>query len=269
MKNDRPPRPIAPLTSNANQLYGVLPVLEALRAGRRRINQLTIAEGASDHRLQELTTLARAQNVPVRRVARAELVRLTGGANHQGVVATVAAVGYAEPEILLDSLTARISTADAPLALVLDSVEDPRNLGAIIRTAECAGAHGIFVPERRAVGLTETVAKTAAGGLEHIPVARVLNLTRLLGEMKERNLWTVGTDAAATLDYTAWDWTLPSVIVLGSEGTGLHRLVRENCDALVKIPLYGQLTSLNVSVAAGVILYEARRQRKESTDGRR
>ncbi|MGB7924518.1 MAG: 23S rRNA (guanosine(2251)-2'-O)-methyltransferase RlmB, partial [Pyrinomonadaceae bacterium] len=167
---------------------------------------------------------------------------------------------------LLDALAARVGTDDPPLAIVLDGVEDPRNLGAIIRTAECAGAHAIFIPERRAAGLTEVVAKTAAGALERIPVARVANLARLIEELKERGIWAVGTSADAALDYTSWDWTAPSALFLGGEGGGLHRLVRERCDTLVSIPMRGHITSLNVSVAAGVLLYEAVRQRA-TTDG--
>jgi 23S rRNA (guanosine2251-2'-O)-methyltransferase len=249
-----------PERSANTQIYGVLPVLEALRAGRRAVNHLTLAEGVKDQRLQEIITLARQQNIPLRRTPREDLTRLAQGANHQGVLATVAAARYAEPHDLLNTLTQGNEPA---LCVVLDGVEDPRNLGAIIRTAECAGAGGVFVPERRAVGLTETVAKASAGALEHLPVARVTNLTRLLSDLQQRGVWTVGTDANAATDYTAWDWTLPCAVVLGGEGAGLHRLVRATCDTLVRIPLHGQIASLNVSVAAGIVLYEARRQRQK------
>ncbi|MGI9105933.1 MAG: 23S rRNA (guanosine(2251)-2'-O)-methyltransferase RlmB [Pyrinomonadaceae bacterium] len=244
-----------------SHLYGVLPVLEALRAGNRRLERITIAEGAGEARLHELFELARENRVLVRRAPRAELGRLAAGANHQGVVAHVAAVAYHDADELTQSLAARVGTSDPPLALVLDGVEDPRNLGAIIRTAECAGAHGLFVPERRAVGLTETVAKAAAGALEYVPVARATNIARLIGDFKERGIWTIGTDADANIDYTDWDWTQPCALLLGGEGAGLRRLVRERCDALVRIPLRGRITSLNVSVAAGVVLYEIVRQR--------
>jgi 23S rRNA (guanosine2251-2'-O)-methyltransferase len=242
-------------------LYGVSPVLEALRARQRPIEHITLAEGTRDHRLRELLDLAREARVPVRRAPRADLEHLTDGANHQGVVASIASARYAETDDLLDALARRVGTEEPPLVIVLDGVEDPRNLGAVVRTAECAGAHGVFIPERRAVGLTETVAKAAAGALEHVPVARAANLSRLIGELKERNIWTVGTSAEAETSYTAWDWTQPSALFLGGEGTGLHRLVRERCDVLVSIPLHGRITSLNVSVAAGVLLYEAIRQR--------
>jgi 23S rRNA (guanosine2251-2'-O)-methyltransferase len=244
------------------KIYGVLPILEALRSGKRNVEQITIADGAQTNRLRDLLHLAKEQGIIINRVPKNTLAKFVEpGANHQGIVATIAAAKYANADELLGNLTAKIGSGDEPLAVVLDGVEDPRNLGAIARTAECAGAHGIFLPERRAVGLTETVAKTAAGALEYLPVAKVVNLNRLLEDLKERGIWIVGTSAQAKMSYSDWDWTIPSAIVLGGEGKGLHRLVEENCDALVKIPLSGKIESLNVSVAAGVILYEARRQR--------
>ncbi len=245
----------------AGQLYGVLPVLEALRAGGRRVERITVAEGAHEVRLHELFELARTQRVLVRRAPRAELQRLAPGANHQGVVASVAAADYADADELLDMIAARVAAGASPLAVVLDGVEDPRNLGAILRTCECAGADAVFVPERRAAGLTETVAKAAAGALEYVPVARATNIARLVAELKERGVWTIGTAADAPLAYTEWDWARPCALLLGGEGAGLRRLVRERCDALVRIPLRGRITSLNVSVAAGIVLYEALRQR--------
>lgn len=244
------------------KIYGVLPILEALRSGKRNIEQITIAEGAQVNRLRDLLHLAKEQRVVVNRVPKNALAKFVEpGANHQGVVATIAAAKYAEAEQILDVLSEKAGSGDEPLAVVLDGVEDPRNLGAIARTAECAGAHGIFLPERRAVGLTEAAVKTAAGALEYLPVAKVVNLNRLIEDLKECGIWIVGASANAKMSYTDWDWAQPTAIVLGSEGKGLHRLVEENCDALVKIPLSGKIESLNVSVAAGVILYEARRQR--------
>lgn len=243
-------------------VFGVQPVLEALRAGTRPVERLTLAEGAHESRLREILEIARYADIPVRRVPRADLQRLAAGANHQGVVATIAAAHYTHADELLDALSARVGTNDPPLAVVLDGVEDPRNLGAVLRTTECAGAHGVFVPERRASGLTETVAKAAAGALEYVPVARVANVARLLEELKGRGVWTVGTAADAEKDYTEWDWTQPSALLLGGEGEGLRRLVRERCDVLVRIPLLGRIESLNVSVAAGIVLYEAVRQRR-------
>jgi 23S rRNA (guanosine2251-2'-O)-methyltransferase len=249
-----------------DRLYGVIPVLEALRAGRRTIEHITIVEGARHERLRDLLDLARAVRVPVRRAPRIELERSLGHVTHQGVVARIAAAHYADAEELLEELAARVGTEQPPLVLGLDGIEDPRNLGAVLRTAECAGVHGVFTPERRAVGLTETVAKTAAGALEYVRVARVTNLSRLIEELKDREIWVVGTTADAQRDYTEWDWTLPTAIFLGSEGTGLHRLVRERCDTLVRIPVLGHLESLNVAVAAGVVLYEALRQRRAAQE---
>jgi 23S rRNA (guanosine2251-2'-O)-methyltransferase len=239
-------------------IYGVNPIVEALRSGRAP-REIIIAEGARDDRLRELMALAKEHGVRVRRLPKSELDRDAGNSHHQGVIAHVAAPTYTDADELLDSLNAGASRE--PLMMVLDGVEDPRNLGAILRTAECAGADGVFIPERRAAGLNETVAKASAGAVAHLPVARVTNLSVLIRQLKERNLWVVGTAADAPLDYTAWDWTRPSVIVLGGEGAGLHRLVRENCDALVRIPVYGRIESLNVSVTAGIVLYEAVRQR--------
>jgi 23S rRNA (guanosine2251-2'-O)-methyltransferase len=175
--------------------------------------------------------------------------------NHQGVVAFIAAADYVDADEILDELDQNA------LVLVLDGVEDPRNLGAILRTAECAGVGGVFIPERRAVGLTETVTKAAAGATEHIKVAKVPNLNLLIKDLKARNIWVVGTSMDAEMDHTEWDWRRNSALVLGGEGRGLHRLVAENCDILVKIPMYGKIESLNVSAAASVILFEAKRQR--------
>ena len=254
-------RPVS--TEDENLVYGVAPVVEALRAGKRSIERITIAENLHPARLSELFELARAHRVPIERAPRARLERLVGDANHQGVVARVAAARYKEEDVLLDELSAHIGTDDPPLALALDGVEDPRNLGAIIRTAECAGVHGVFIPERRAVGLTATVSKTSAGALDHIAVARATNITRLADELKRRGVWTIGASADGDMLYTDWDWAQPCALFLGGEGKGLRRLVREHTDALVRIPLRGQTESLNVSVAAAVILYEAVRQRNK------
>jgi len=245
----------------ANLIYGLIPVLEALRAGNHRLEQITVAEGSKHERLRELLDLAKQNRVSVHRAPKLALDRSLPGVTHQGVIARTAAATYSDTDDLLDDLAARVGTTEPPLVLGLDAVEDPRNLGAILRTAECAGVNGVFIPERRAVGLTATVAKTAAGALEHISVARVTNMVQLIEQLKRRNIWVIGAAADGSSDYTQWDWTVPSALFLGGEGTGLHRLVRERCDALVRIPLLGRIESLNVSVAAGVILYEALRQR--------
>ncbi len=239
-------------------------MLEALRAGERIPAEIVVAEGARDERLRELIELARTRNVTVKRVPRASIDRAIGNTHHQGVMARVAAARYADVDDLVSSIAKRVGSESEPLVVVLDGVEDPRNLGAILRTAECAGVDGVFVPERRAAGLTDAVAKAAAGAVEHVPVARATNLSRLIEELKERNVWVIGTVANASMSYTEWDWTRPSAVVLGGEGAGLHRLVSEHCDVLVSIPVRGKIQSLNVSVAAGIVLYEALRQRSRN-----
>jgi len=256
--------------SNAERsiLYGVNPVIEALRADRRP-DQITVAEGSRDERLRELIDLARLHAVPVNYAARMHLDREAGNSHHQGVIARIGAPQYADADELLESIRVRVGKQPEPLVLVLDGIEDPRNLGAILRTAECAGASGVFIPERRAAGLNETVAKASAGAIEYLPVARVTNLSVLIRQLKERNVWVVGTAAGAAASYSDWDWTRPTAIVLGGEGSGLHRLVRENCDQLVSIPVQGRIESLNVSVATGIILYEALRQRSAPEPARR
>ena len=256
-----------PRHDEQNVVYGVNAVLEALRAGKRQVETITILQSARPDRLRAVLDLAREKGVPVQRVPRLDLDRSLGEARHQGVVARIAAAHYADADELLDQLAARVGTPDPPLVLGLDGIEDPRNMGSIVRTAECAGVHGVFIAERRAVGLTGVVAKVAAGALEYVPVARVTNLVRLIEQLKERNIWVIGAAADAKQLHTEWDWTLPAAVFLGSEGHGLHRLVREHCDTLVRIPVVGKLDSLNVSVAAGVLLYEARRQRNSLSRG--
>jgi 23S rRNA (guanosine2251-2'-O)-methyltransferase len=215
-----------------------------------------VASGAAKHRLREILEIARKAKFRVDTVDQVQLMRLAGeGVNHQGVLAISSAADYVNADAILENLGEEV------LLLLLDGVEDPRNLGAILRTAECAGVEGVFIPERRAVGLTETAAKSSAGAVEHVKIAKVGNLNNFIAELKNKNIWVVGTSTDAAIDHTEWDWTRPSALVLGGEGRGLHRLVAANCDVLVKIPMYGRIDSLNVSVAAGVVLFEARRQR--------
>lgn len=255
-------RPHNERNESTSLLYGPNAVEEALRAGTRQVESISILDSARQERVKRLLHLAREKNIPVHRVPRIDLTHTSGDVSHQGVVARVAPVHYKNAEELLDSVTHNQSANGKPLLLILDGIEDPRNLGSILRTAECSGVQGVFIPERRATGLTEVVAKVAAGALEHVPVARVTNLVRLIEDLKARNIWVVGATGDAAQSYTDWDWKVPTAIVLGNEGQGLHRLVRETCDSLVRIEMYGQLESLNVAVAAGVLLYEARRQRK-------
>ncbi len=247
---------------HSNLVYGVNAVEEALRAGKRQVESISILENARPERLKRLLGLARTAGVPIHRVPRFGSDWNLSAVKHQGVVARIAAAQYSNAEDLIEMLVARIGTDDPPLIVGLDGIEDPRNMGSILRTAECAGVHGVFVPERRATGLTDVVAKVSAGALEYVPVARVKNLVRLIEQLKERNIWVVGASADASRFYTEWDWTVPVALFLGNEGSGLHRLVSERCDALVRVPIVGHIESLNVAVAAGVLLFEARRQRQ-------
>jgi len=239
-------------------IYGVLPVLEALRADNRRIDKVLLAEGSKKHRMSEIIDACRSRSIPWNRVSKEAFAKnIDSNENHQGVMAFTASADYVETDAILKN------QGETPLIVILDGVDDPRNLGAILRVAEGAAVNGIVIPERRAVGLNETVAKSSAGAIEYVKVAKATNLNRFIEELRSRDIWVVGTSSDAKLDYYDWDWTRPSALVLGSEGSGLHRLVSENCDVLVKIPMYGKIDSLNVSVAAGVILFEARRQRSK------
>ena len=239
-----------------NIIFGVLPVLEALRAEHRRIDKVLIADGSREARLTEIIDLCRSRAIRWDHAPRETFAKFVGReANTQGVIAFTASANYVDVDEIL-------AHASGPaLIVVLDGVEDPRNFGAILRSAEGAGVDGVIIPERRSVGLTDTVAKSSAGAIEYVKVAKAGNLNNLIKDLKQRDIWVVGTSADTETSYTDWDWTRPTALVLGGEGTGLHRLVAENCDALVKIPMYGKIDSLNVSVAAGVILFEARRQR--------
>jgi 23S rRNA (guanosine2251-2'-O)-methyltransferase len=229
---------------------GVHPVREALRAGRA-LDRILIARGAAGERLQEIIDLARERSIPLRFEPREVLDRASNGAvRHQGVMAFGAAHDYTD----LDQ-----ATQGAQLLIVLDGVEDPHNLGAIIRTAQAAGAAAVIVPDRRAAGLTETVAKASAGAIEHLPVVRVGNVSQTLQDLKQGGFWIYGLDQRGAQLYSETEYTRPTVFVLGGEGRGLHELVKKHCDVLVRIPMAGAIASLNVSVAAGVVLFEWRR----------
>ena len=245
------------------RLSGIHAVREALEAARP-LDSVLIAKGRHGDRIEELVRLARQRGVPVRFEDRTQVDRAAGTREHQGVVAFVAASPAASLEGLL---TPREASKGPGMLVLLDGVEDPQNLGAIVRTSLAAGAQGVVIPERRAAGLTETVARASAGALAHLPVARVTNLSRAMEEMKEAGYWLVGLDERAQKRYTEVDLTLPVGIVLGGEGKGLHELVRQRCDFLVSIPTKGPVRALNVSVAAGIVLFEAVRQRGTSTPG--
>lgn len=229
---------------------GIHPVAEALRA-RSPLDRVLIARGAGGARIQEIVDLARANATPVRFEPRDALDRMAGGGAHQGVVALGAAKKYAG----VDDVAPR-----GKLLVILDGIEDPHNLGAIVRTAHAAGADAVVIPERRAAGLTETVAKAAAGALEHLPIARVTNINRTLEKLKREGYWIYGMDERGSVSYAEVEWALPTAIVLGAEGHGLHELVRKHCDRLVRIPMAGKIASLNVSVAAGIVLFDWRRR---------
>jgi 23S rRNA (guanosine2251-2'-O)-methyltransferase len=231
-------------------LIGIHPVTEALRAGHP-LDRILVARGAAGSRLQEIIDLARGRGIALRFEERPALDRIAGSAAHQGVVALGAERRYAE----LDEVSAK-----ARLLVVLDGIEDPHNLGAIIRTACAAGADAVVVPERRAAGLTETVAKAASGALEYLPVVRVTNVNRALEDLKERGFWIYGLDERGDEDYAGVAYNTPTALVFGAEGHGLHQMVRKHCDVLVRIPISGKISSLNVSVAAGVVLFDWKRK---------
>lgn len=238
---------------------------EALEAGRP-LDRIVIAAGRHGERIEELVQLARRRGVPVRFEERRLVDSLAGTREHQGVVAVAAAHQPLALEDLLKKISSKKEQPGAAksLLVLLDAVEDPRNLGAIVRTALAAGADGVVIPERRAAGLTEAVVRASAGALEHLGVARVTNLPRAMEELKDAGYWLVGLDERAENLYTEVDFTRALGIVLGSEGKGLHELVRKRCDYLVSIPTTGPVRSLNVSVAAGIVLFEAVRQRRRA-----
>jgi 23S rRNA (guanosine2251-2'-O)-methyltransferase len=245
-----------------DKLTGIHAVREALEAGRA-FDRIVIARGRQDTRVEQIVQLARARNISVRFEDRVQLDRLAESKDHQGVVGLVAARAAATLEDILAAANAGTGRGEKGLIVLLDGVEDPHNLGAIIRTALAAGAHGLVSPERRAAGLTDTVARASAGALAHLPVARVTNLARSMEELKQAGYWLIGLDERAGNSYTQADFTSPVGIVLGGEGKGLHELTRKRCDFLVSLPTTGPVKSLNVSVAAGIVLFEALRQRKK------
>ncbi len=241
-----------------DRFTGIHAVREALEAGRA-FDRIVIAKGRQDTRIEEIVQLARQRGVPVRFEERSQLDRLANSRDHQGVVALAAARSATTLEDVLAN--ANHARGGIGLIVLLDGVEDPHNLGAIIRTTLAAGAHGVVIPERRAAGLTESVARASAGALAHLPIARVTNLVRAMEELKDAGYWLVGLDEEGTRPYTDVDYTSPTGIVMGSEGNGLHELTRKRCDFVVSLPTSGPIKSLNVSVATGVVLFEALRQR--------
>jgi 23S rRNA (guanosine2251-2'-O)-methyltransferase len=236
-------------------VYGINAVLEALRADSGKVERVCVQRDQRNPRVQEIIDASRRAHIPLSFEERAWLDRKAEGDRHQGVLCHVAEMGVLEPEDIL-------AQASSPgLVLLLDGIEDPHNLGAIIRSAEVAGADGLFLPHRHSAGLSPAVARASAGAAAHLKIARIPNLARLIELLKKKNYWVAGLDASSDRQLWEADFTVPTALVLGSEGSGLHRLVREKCDFLVSIPVRGRVSSHNVSVAAGIALYEVLRQR--------
>ncbi len=251
------------LKSEEEYVAGKHPVLEALRAGRS-INKIFVSAQAQRSLVQPILEEAKARGIVVQQVDKSKLDRLVPDMQHQGVVAQAAAVAYADVDELLARAAER---GEAPLIVLLDEIEDPHNLGSILRTADCTGAHGVIVPKRRSAGLTAVVAKTSAGAVEYVPVARVANLVQTMEKLKEAGLWIAGADVGAQEGFYDTNLTGPLAVVIGNEGQGLSRLVKERCDFILSLPMVGRINSLNASVAAGVILYEVVRQRGQAAEG--
>lgn len=239
------------------QLEGRNPVMEALQSDLE-IRRVLVAKGTQGRVMERLLHLCQKQGVDVQWVDRSALDRKSQTGRHQGVIAELAAIGYAD----LDAVVAAAAASERDLLLVmLDGVEDPQNLGSVIRTAEAVGAHGVIIPRHRAAGVTAAVARASAGAIAHLPVVQVTNLVQCVQNLQKQGAWVVGADAEAPQSVYQVDLTGPLVVVLGSEGKGISRLLRQNCDWLVSLPMFGQVSSLNVSVSAGVMLYEVIRQR--------
>ncbi|GIO69517.1 23S rRNA (guanosine(2251)-2'-O)-methyltransferase RlmB [Paenibacillus sp. FSL M7-1455] len=235
-------------------------VIEALKSGRT-INKIWVAENAQKHLTQPIVVEAKKLGVVIQHVDKRKLDQLAPGVQHQGVVAQAAPYAYAEVE---DILQAAEQKGEPPFILLLDEIEDPHNLGSILRTADCTGVHGVIVPKRRSAQVTATVSKTSAGAAEYVPVARVTNLGQTIDSLKEKGIWVVGTDVSAAAGiYETNVFDGPVAIVIGNEGKGMGRLIREKCDVLVKLPMNGRINSLNASVAAGVVMYEVLRRRTQ------
>lgn len=242
------------------KIAGRNPVTEAIRAGRP-IDRILIQDGAGGA-VDRVRKLALDNGIPVETVPKKDIDKVAAGENHQGVVAYASAHEYVQVD---DIIAAADRSGEPPFIIVLDGIEDPHNLGAILRSAECAGAHGVIIPKRNACGLTETVAKSSAGAIEYVPCAKVTNIARTLDDLKERGIWIYACDMDGETYYKQ-DMTGPCAIVIGAEGSGISKLVKEKCDFTVSMPLMGKIQSLNASNAACVLMYEIRRQRQIAGD---
>lgn len=258
-KNRRPGRvaPAAPVEETEGQLEGRNALQEALKSGRT-LDKVFIAAGETDRGLQRLAAEAKEAGAVVVPVDRRKLDAMSFTRAHQGVIALVAAHVYYSIDDILEEAASR---GEAPLIVICDELSDPHNLGAILRSAECAGAHGVIIPKRRSVGLTATVAKASAGAIEYMKVARVTNINNAIAELKEKGVWVFGTAAEGSIPMYQANLTVPAAIVIGNEGDGMSQLVRKNCDVMLNIPMKGHISSLNASAAASILLYEALRQR--------
>ena len=237
-------------------IFGRNPVMEALKSNRT-INKIWLAKGEQKGSVREIVALAKEKRIAVQMVERSKLDKMFPHENHQGVAASVASADYVAWQDIVDAARQK---GEDPLLVILDELEDPHNLGAILRSVDAVGAHGVIIPKRRAVPLTDGVAKASAGAIEHVPVARVSNLVQVIEELKKQGIWIAGADLHGEYMHKQ-DLTGPLAIVVGSEGKGLCKLVRESCDYVVSIPMQGKINSLNASVATGVLLYEVYRQR--------
>ena len=241
-----------------DQVEGRNAVLELLESGRD-INKILVAKGEKHGSIYKILTMAKERKVIITEVERNKLNQIAQTPNHQGVIAIVPPFNYCDVEDILELAKQK---NEMPFILILDGIEDPHNLGSIIRTAETAGVHGVIIPKRRAASVNSTVSKVSAGAVEYMKIARVNNINETMRYLKEQGIWICGTDMDTEVIYTKQDYRMPLAIVIGSEGFGMSRLVKENCDFLVKIPMKGKITSLNASVSAGIIMYEVLRQRK-------
>lgn len=243
----------------ANIIAGRNPVMEALRAGTI-IEKVVILAGVKGNAIEKIRTMAKRNRVPCVEVGKQKFRELVSDTTTQGVVAIVGTKAYVE----LDDILAIAQQRNEPaLILILDEIEDPQNLGALIRTAECAGVHGCVIPKHHAASVNQTVSKTSSGASEYLPVAKVTNIANTLDELKQKGFWIVGADSGAEKLYTQIDYSTPTAIVIGNEGNGIRQLVKEKCDFVVKIPLYGKVESLNASVAGALMMYEVVRKRKQ------
>lgn len=247
-------------------IFGINPLLEALRSGGRRFNKIYLLKGRRDKDIDEIVLLAKRLGATIYYEPREVLDRMVQHKKHQGAIGSVSPKEYVTVEDILEAAKCR---DEMPFILIIDGIDDPRNLGAIIRSAEGAGVHGIVIPERRSAGITDLVSKASAGAVEYMPVARVVNIVRVIDLLKDNGLWIVGLDSGGEKTYLEFDYSVPIGAVIGNEGSGIRRLALERCDEVVSIPSKGRVSSLNVSVAAGIFAYEVLRQRGvENKDGR-